>query len=71
MLKNMQQYYQEHYDFFAERGYQQFDHVKLQPLQFPVASIIETVPREQIINNIQQRQLVTRVYIDETMHHTN
>jgi hypothetical protein len=71
ILKNMQQYYQEHYDFFAEQGYRQFDHVKLQPLQFPVARIIETVPREQLINDIQQRQLVTRVYIDETMHHTN
>ena len=45
--------------------------IKLQPLQFPVAKIIETVPREQLINDIQQRQLVTRVYIDETMHHTN
>lgn len=71
IMQNMQQYYQEHYDFFAERGYQQFDHVKLQPLQFPVATIIETVPREQLIKHIQQRQLVTRVYIDETMHHTN
>ena len=69
ILQNMQQYYKEHYDFFAERGYQSFDHVKLQPLQFPVAKIIETVPREQLIKDIQQRQLVTRVYIDETMHH--
>ena len=71
ILQNMQQYYQAHRNFFAERGYQQFDHVKLQPLQFPVARIVETVPREQLIKHIQQRQLVTRVYIDETMHHTN
>jgi hypothetical protein len=71
MLQNMQQYYQDHYDFFVNRGYSQFDHVRLQPLQFPVASIIETVPRDQLIKDIQQRQLVTRVYIDETMHHTN
>ena len=71
MLQNMQQYYQAHYDFFASRGYPQFDHVKLQPLKFPVAKIIETAPRDQLIKHIQQRQLVTRVYIDETMHHTN
>jgi hypothetical protein len=71
MLQNMQQYYQEHYDFFVNQGYPQFDHVKLQPLQFPVARIIETVPRDQLIKDIQQRQHVTRVYIDETMHHTN
>ena len=70
IMQTMQQYYQEHYDFFAKHGYPQFDHVKLQPLQFPIARIIETVPREQLIKNIQQRQLVTRVYIDETMHHT-
>lgn len=71
IMQNMQQYYQEHCDFFAERGYQQFDHVKLLPLQFPVAKIIETVPRKQLIKHIQQRQLVTRVYIDETMHYTD
>ena len=70
IMQTMQQYYQEHYDFFAKHGYPQFDHVKLQPLQFPVARIIETVPRDQLIKDIQQRQLVTRVYIDETMHYT-
>lgn len=71
IMQNMQQYYQQHCDFFTKHGYLQFDHVKLLPLQFPVARIIETVPREQLIADIQQRQLVTRVYIDETMHHTN
>ena len=71
MLQNMQQYYQAHYDFFVSQGYPQFDHVKLQPLKFPVARIINPVSCEQLFTDIQQRQLVTRVYIDETMHHTN
>lgn len=71
MLYNMQQYYKQHHDFFVKQGYPQFDHVKLLPLKFPVAQLIETVPRNQQIKHIQQRQFVTRVYIDETMHHTN
>lgn len=71
ILKKMQQYYEQHRDFFASRGYPEFNHVKLQPLQFPVAQLIETVPRDELIKHIQQRQLVTQVYIDETMHHTD
>jgi hypothetical protein len=71
VLQNMQQYYQAHRDFFIERSLLDFNHVKLLPLQFPVAKLIETVPREQLFKDIQQRQHVTRVYIDETMHHSN
>lgn len=71
IVNRMQQYYLQHYDFFVSRGLSQFDHVKLQPLQFPVAQLIETVSREQQIQDIKQRQFITKVYIDETMHHTN
>ena len=70
-IAGMKEYYQKHYDFFSERGFTDFDHVKLQPLFFPVAQLIEAVPREQLFKDIQQRQLIKRVYIDETMHHTN
>jgi hypothetical protein len=70
-LKKMKSYYEAHYDFFASQGFVNFDDVRLQPLSYPVAQLIETMPREQLFRDIQQRQLVTRVYIDETMHHTN
>jgi len=71
ILKNMQTYYQEHYDFFSSRGLTDFNHVKLQPLVFPVAQLIETTTREQLLKDVQQRQYITRVYIDEKMHNTN
>jgi hypothetical protein len=67
----MQNYQQAHGDFFNSRGLGQFDHVKLQPLHFPVARLIETTTREQLFKDVQQRQYVTKVYINETMHNTN
>ena len=71
ILSRMQDFYHLHYDFFKQRGLTNFDHINLQPLFFPVAQLIETVSREQLLKDIQQRQYITRVYIDETMHHTN
>lgn len=71
LLSDMRHYHQQHRDFFASLGLDNFDHVKLLPLQFPVAQLIETMPRLQLINAVQQRQYVTKVYIDETMHHSN
>lgn len=71
ILQKMRDFYQTHYAFFKDRNLTEFDHVKLQPLFFPVAQLIETVSREQLLKDIQQRQHITRVFIDETMHHTN
>jgi hypothetical protein len=71
LVQNLQQYYDQHRDFFVKRGYDKFDHVQLMPLYFPVAKLISAQSKNQIIENLQARQLVTRVYIDETMHHTH
>lgn len=57
----MTEYYQEHKDFFEQRGYTNIAHPRLMPLRFPVAELIETQPREQILEQIQENQLVTRV----------
>jgi hypothetical protein len=67
----MKPYYQVHRDFFDSHGYPEFDHVKLLPLWFPVAQLIERVPRDQLFEDIRQRQFVTKVYIDETSHHSH
>ena len=68
-MHSMYRYYQKHYDFFASKGFTKFNHVKLLPLHFPVAQLIERVDREQLIKEVQQRQFITDVYIDKTMHH--
>jgi hypothetical protein len=60
---NMQQYYNAHREFFAARGLDQFDDPRLQPLKFPVAQLIETLPRKQLLAEIAARQTVSNIHI--------
>jgi hypothetical protein len=62
-LQSMQQYYNTHQEFFAKQGYNNFNNPKLLPLRFPVAQLVETMPREQLLEEIKQRQHVSRAYI--------
>lgn len=58
---NMHKYYDRHRDFFFERGYTTYYDPRLLPLRFPVAQLIETMPRDRLIQAIAQRQQVTQV----------
>jgi hypothetical protein len=60
-LCRMQQYYAQHRDFFFDRGFTIFQDPRLLPLRFPVAELIEILPRTQLIQEIAQRQYITRV----------
>ena len=60
-LEKMQQYYTIHQEFFCKRGYTYFPNARLLPYRFPVAQLIETQPRPQLLETIQQQQLITRV----------
>ena len=60
----MQNYYNLHREFFLDRGYDTFQDTRLLPLRFPVAELIETIPRQQLFEQIQQRQLITRVALE-------
>jgi hypothetical protein len=60
----MTEYYNQHQEFFNQRGYTEFAHPRLMPLRFPVAELIETQPREHLLEQIQHHQLVTRVSIE-------
>jgi hypothetical protein len=60
-LTKMQQYYMTHQEFFVKRGYRYFSHARLLPYRFPVAHLIETLPRPQLLETIQTQQLITRV----------
>jgi len=62
-LENMQLYYNSHLEYFQKQGYNKFDDPRLLPLRFPVAQLIETMPRQQLLEEIKQRQYVNRVYI--------
>jgi len=60
-LEKMQHYYRSHLDFFIERGYESFQDVRLMPYRWKVAQLIETQPRAQLIDIIQQQQYITQV----------
>lgn len=68
-IQHMEDYYQHHRDRFRSLGWDWCQ--ELMPNRFPVAQLIETQPRNQIMQNIAQRQHITRVFIDETMHHNH
>jgi hypothetical protein len=60
---SMQQYYNTHQEFFRSRGFASFDDARLQPLRFPVAQLIETMPRAQLLQEIAARQQVSHIQI--------
>jgi hypothetical protein len=60
-LVRMQEYYKLHGDFFFDQGFATFQDPRLLPLRFPVAELIETQPRDQLIEAIKQHQHITQV----------
>lgn len=60
---SMQQYYTTHQEFFRSRGFEFFDDTRLQPLRFPVAQLIETMPRARLLQEIAARQQVSNIHI--------
>jgi hypothetical protein len=62
-LNSMEKYYDTHQEFFKRCGYTKFNDPRLLPLRFPVAQLKETMPRKQLLTEIQQRQQVSRAYI--------
>jgi hypothetical protein len=60
-LVRMQEYYKLHRDFFFDQGFTTFQDPRLLPLRFPVAELIETRPRDQLIEAIKHHQYITQV----------
>ena len=60
-LVRMQAYYNQHREFFFEQGFVTFQDPRLLPLRFPVAELIETMPRHELLTNIGQQQKITQV----------
>ena len=62
-LVRMQEYYNQHRDFFFDQGFTTFQDPRLLPLRFPVAELVETQPRDQLIEAIKQHQHITQVIL--------
>jgi hypothetical protein len=61
-LDKIKEYFLNHVDFFNRCGITDYDSPLVAPYRLPVARLIETVPRDQLIKKIAQRQQVNRVY---------
>ena len=62
-LVRMQAYYNQHREFFFDQGFVTFQDLRLLPLRFPVAELIETMPRDELLAAISQQQQITQVTI--------
>lgn len=62
-LSMIETYFNEHVGFFQSRGYTTVNDPRLLPLRFPVAELVETMPRKQLLAEIQRRQQVTNITI--------
>jgi hypothetical protein len=62
-LVRMQAYYNQHREFFFDQGFVTFQDPRLLPLRFPVAQLIETMPRHELLATISQQQKITQVTI--------
>lgn len=63
-ILDMNNYYNQHLDFFHKKSYNQFNDPRLLPLYFPVAHLVETMSHEQLIQELSKRQYVNRVWVE-------
>lgn len=62
-ISSMHDYYMQHQEFFLAKGYDTFYDPRLIPLRFPVAELIETMPRDQLIESIAKTQQIIGVTV--------
>jgi hypothetical protein len=60
---SMQQYIEQHQEFFLAHGIETVYNVQAQPLRFPVADLEYTGTQQELISQIRSRQLVREVTI--------
>jgi hypothetical protein len=60
-LARMQEYYNQHREFFFDQGFTTFQDPRLLPLRFPVAELVETQSKDQLTEAIRQHQHITQV----------
>ena len=56
-------YFEQHRGFFESRGIFSTDDYRVKPYRFKVASLESTHPREHILREIAQNQLITDIYL--------
>lgn len=62
-LNQMRYVFEWHRDWFEARGFDQFEDPQLLPLRYPVAQLIEEMPREDLIYHIGRHNRVKQVQL--------
>jgi hypothetical protein len=62
-LPSMEQYLQQHQDFFVARGIENVYNTNALPLRYPVADLVDSRSQQELIDLVAQRQFITRVSI--------
>jgi hypothetical protein len=62
-IKKLIDYYNRHNEFFIRHDINEFYDARILPLKFPVAEIVTSYSKEQLLEQIQQRQHVNKVYL--------
>lgn len=60
----IQRYIDQHQEFFVAKNITSVYNIQAQPLRFPVADLVHTGPRQELMAQIAQRQWVKRVSIE-------
>ena len=63
-LPAMAQYLDQHREFFVARGIENVYNIQALPMRYPVADLEDSRPEKELINQIAQRQYITRVSIE-------
>lgn len=68
---SVQRYIDQHQDFFVAHNIKSVYNVKAQPMRFPVADLVYTGSREELLFKIAQRQWVQHITVNETSNHNH
>jgi len=63
-IEKLKEYYYQHYDFFSNRGYTDFNSPAIIPYRIPVATLIGEHSPADIIEEVTKRQHITKVYFN-------
>lgn len=56
-------YFEDHRDFFNDRGITQWDDYRIKPYRFKVAQLATDLSREEVLCNIRENQEITDIYL--------
>ena len=63
-LELMKTFYNENNTVVKSKNIFKFTHPQVLPLRFPIATLIEEMPRSKLLASIQQHQYINKIYLD-------